>query len=309
MAVADIDHLSGKIIGILAAGVVAAWLFGYEFRIWLQSPSGGEFIALMVILLFWITALGLTVFFLKSREVAMGAILLQTGALWSSLAEKFSSFTGIGVGLLAAVFFLGFLRGRADLANSVKIRFFRTAYRAIPVFTTGIVLFFTFYFLGALNVSNSDLHKAAIGFFFQSSESVTGQVFPGFAADKSVDEVFRGAARVKLPDATDAEIQEKVREMKDFVRRATGFPLNGGERFTDAFYNLTVAKLTGLLPAYRLFVLAAFGLLLFGAVKGLAFFVNWAVVGLTFLAFEALLAMNFMTIRLESSSREIIVVE
>ena len=310
MAEAYIDRFSGKIVGLLAVGVIAAWLFGYEFRIWIGSPAAGEFLALAILTLLWLTVSVLTVFFVKRRPVVAGVIFLEVAAVWSSLADKFSLLTLTGIGFLYACSFIGFMRGRFDLANGVKVRFFHVASRAIPVFTTGIVLFFTLYFVGALNFSQAELHKATLDFLFRSSEPVTSRFFPGFSADKPIDDALRAIVAAKLPEGTDATtLGENVAQVKKAITKAMGFTLSGSERFIDAFYRLTVSELLVLPPAYKAMSLIAIGVLIFGIVKGIAFFVNWFVAGLAFLVYEALFAMNFMNVQIETVNKEVIVVK
>lgn len=306
----EVDRFTGKVVGLLGLGVFAAWIFGYEFRVWFSSPTIGEFSALLVLTAFFLTVFTVTSFAIKGVQVMAAGVILQIAAVWASLDGKFSVFTLIGLGTLFVFLVAGFVRGRSDILNSVKIRFFRISYRMVTVATTGFVLFFVFYLVGSLNLSQTNFHRGTIDFLLGISESATENIIPGFSRDKSIDDVLRAFIRAKAPAGmTEAEIQLNIVTMKEEIRKATGFRLDGRERFSEALYELTVAKFSTLAPAYQTLMIIFAGIVIFGFVKGLAFFLNIIVVLLAFVAYQTLIALNIITVRLESANREVITVE
>ncbi len=310
MPEAEVDHFTGKVIGLLGLGVFAAWIFGYEFRVWFASPTGDEFLALVLLAVFSLVVFTITVFTVKGMQIVAAGAFLEVAVIWASLEGKFSVFTLVGLGVLFVFLLAGFGRGRADIVNSVKVKFFRTAYRAVPVATTGFVLFVTLYILGGLNFSQASFQRGAIDFLLRISESVAGEAVPGFSGKKSVDDVLRAIIIAKSESGiSEADIAENLVNVKAEVTKATGFRLNGSERFSDALYNLTVAKLKVLAPAYQTLMFVVAGIIIFSLVKGLAFFINLAVMLLAFVAYQILISLNFIAVRFEATNKEIIIVD
>ena len=113
-----------------------------------------------------------------------------------------------------------------------------------------------------------------------------------------------GSGQIKLKAfGDDAE------KLKSAVEKTSGGTIEGSKKFSDVVYKLGIAKLSALPSSARAFAFVMIGLSLFGAIKGIAFFAVWIVVGLMFLLFELLRVTNFFHIESENRNQEIVIVE
>ena len=305
-----VDRLSGKIIGLGATSVFFALLFGVSYRMWFLAPVPGRTILLAAAAIVWLSIAGLSAFFVKGARVATGMVLLQAVAVWAFLPEPFSFWSISGILLLAIFLWGGLARGRADLTNSLKVRFLHAAERAMPVMMTGLILFATLSFLGASERPDAAAPKSVLQFLFKSSDSLTARFIPGFSSGKSFDEVLHAIVASRLPEGTSSEvINRDVDKTRTAIEKATGISISGQNKFVDELYKISVAKLVSLPSFARVLTLTVIGFLIFGLIKGIAFFAVWVVVGLMLLFFEVLRAMNFFHIGSESVSQEAIIID
>ncbi len=310
MRVSEVERFSQKIIGLGASAVVLAALFGYTLRLEALAPGTGWFLALLFTALVWIAMAGLIVFFVKSWRIASLFAALETLAAWAFLQNPFSAFTLAGTAFLFIFLIIGFVRGRAILENSVHIHFPQVSERIIAVIVTGLIFFVTLYLFGASELSESPVPKSALSFFLHSTDPITTKFIPDLSSSNSFDEALRAVAKARLPaDAAPETVDREVIQEKKQIERLTSISVPGETNVIEAMYQIIAAKLALLPPPVKTFTFVSVGILIFGIVKWIAFILDWIAIGVSFLAYQILLAMNFFHISLENEHQEVIVMD
>lgn len=305
----DIDRSIYKIAALGAAGVILAGLFGYELFSLSAAPDLSRTLIIIGLGVGWLSLLTLRTFLIKSAKIALGLIFLEILALWTFMPQKFAGFNLLGAVILLIFLTIGFIGGRADINNSLKIKFWHTSRRTIPAAMTGLAILITFYVLQSFKLTEFSIPRGAFDLFLKSSEPIAAVLIPNFSLDAKVNDVLRSFVESRLPPGTPAPvISEAVAGLKTSIREATGINISGEERVGDALYDISIARLLDLPSAVKTLALISLGLLIFLFLKGLALILNWVIIILAFLIFQMLLALNFLHIGLESQNKEIIVV-
>ena len=305
----DIDRSVFKIAALSVASVILAGLFAYQF---FHLALDADLSAVLIVIglgVGWLTFVTLQTFLIKSLNIAGGLVFFEVLAVWLMMPQKFSSLNLLGIIILLILLVIGFIGGRADINNSLKIRFWRTSRRTVPAAMTGLAILITLYLLQSFNLTQFSIPRSAFDFFLKSSEPLLAFFIPNFSLDAKVDDVLKSFVESRLPPVTPAPVvNEAVLGLKKSIREATGINISGEERVGDALYDISIARLLSLPSAVKTLALVALGLLIFLFLKGLALVLNWIIIMLAFLIFQMLLAFNFMHVGIESRNKEIIVV-
>ena len=120
----NIDRSFIKISAISVLCVIFAGLFGYNFASLIASLNPGNLSDLAYILIIWGVFLALQVFFVKSFSIGSAVAFIQTLAIWIFLPEKFGGLNLLAVFSLFVFLALSFAKGRRELNDYLKIRFF-----------------------------------------------------------------------------------------------------------------------------------------------------------------------------------------
>ncbi len=307
----DVDTSPVKVGAICSVSVLLAIFAGYAMS---RIAGGAEELSALVIataaVVAWISVSTLKAFIIKSLKIGLTVSLLEAVAAWVFLPDRFSKFaivSGIAVFLFFAV---GFVKGRREIGECLKVRFLRAGSAVSKTAMTGLAIFATLTFLGSFGFPELSIPRGAFEFAFAGSDRVIANFIPGFSSEASVDEVLRNFVRSQLPQGTpDAVIIQSVSELKRAIADGVGLRLTGGEPVMDALYALSSEKLDGLSPALKLVAMIVIGILAFGIAKTAAFILNWFVIIFSYLFYQMLLAFNFMHVVYENRGKEIIVVD
>jgi hypothetical protein len=113
----------------------------------------------------------------------------------------------------------------------------------------------------------------------------------------------------RFPAGTpESTIREATDNLKVELTERARVDVRGEERFIDAIYRVTVAKILALPPVVKTLTAIALGIIMFGIVRSIAFFLNWAIRPLSFGLYRLLIAFNFIRIGLENRRKEVIIV-
>ena len=269
-----------KILFLLFVSLVSAGSSGWFLQKLFEETSLMNLVFFLVssgVFLGWFLVSAL---FIQDTIWILGGCLLSFAALLSFNYENFS----VGVlasGLMAGtVFFLGALEVRRDSSSLIKIRFFRLArvFLAPALISFSLVCVSAFYFAnsgGELVLSSSSFAK-----LIQPVESLVKGFFPSFSLDQSVG----GAASI--------------------------LGVGSGDTFGDILYKVLVKDLAESdTPPLRYLpgLILIFSGFLF--VRSFSIPFGWGVSLVSHLFYISLLALNFASIQLESTDREVIVMK
>lgn len=299
------------VLGVVSVGL--ALLFGYELGM-LSSESGiREVLFAGGALLLWLTALVIQFFAVNTFRIAIPLLAFEAGALLVFLPVAGEG----GIALLAAtgllVLFLlgGFWRSRTDLNNHLNVRFFRTATHGLGPVLTGIALFLSVYGVGLVNAPRLSIHPNVIQIVLEEAVPIARRLIPGFSPGLPLRQFLESFAGTRLPGSVPnrgAAVGVLADELSKQLERMTRIRIEAADT-VNTFVERAVNEGLGRLPEKaKLFVLFGIGILLFLALKGLAFFVNWAVTLLAFLAYQFLLVFGFFYLGFENRSKEVVLI-
>lgn len=309
MTETEVDRSKIKLGALGALSVLAALYFGYEFSKFALAPQGGRIAPLFVSLCVWLIFAVLQVFLIKSVSIGSFLAVLEAAAVWITLHDKTSYFNSGGA--LIMLFFLvsAFAAGNSEVSDSLRIKFFRTARRAAGIALTGIVFFATLYFLGTLKYPNISISKDAFAFFLSGSDVIAKKVIPGFAMEAPVDIVLEAVLKSQAPEGVpDALIKQNIPAFRKEIAAKVGIALSGQEKLIDVLYRSADSKLKGLPEMVQILVLAGIGIVAFGILKTITFFIGLIVITVGFVAYQIMIALNVIHLANEQKSKEVIVV-
>ncbi|HEY4475849.1 MAG TPA: hypothetical protein VJB92_03985 [Candidatus Paceibacterota bacterium] len=307
----NIDRSFIKISAISVLCVIFAGLFGYNFASLIASLNPGNLSDLAYILIIWGVFLALQVFFVKSFSIGSAVAFIQTLAIWIFLPEKFGGLNLLAVFSLFVFLALSFAKGRRELNDYLKIRFFKISRRAGAVALTGVALFIAIYSIALMSASGANtISKDAFNFLMKGSDVLIAKIVPGFSSEDSVGNALKSFARVRLPEgAAESDIGREAESLRRQLSTSLKFQLNAEEKVIDALYNILVLKLLAVSEYSRSASLAVTAVIVFLLAKSIAFFLNWIIIFITFGVYQLLMALNFMHISFESQNKEIIILD
>ena len=237
----------------------------------------------------------------------------------------------VGAGLCVLYQFTGLIRGKGIAENSLRVKFFHIARVVVPKAITGLLilvsaLMYSTYFEWKL--FNDALGKKLSGALLDSSESVIKLWLLDVSMDQTVDEFIGAIAQAEIrkrktgaaekheielnlellaPEQKEVVIKQIVDQARASVENITG-PLNGSETVKDASYNMLKGQLESLNKNKNGKKNALFGVIvtltIFGVFRSFAFLISWIIEFLAFLVFKFLVAVRFVNVTFENTSKE-----
>ncbi|GEM_PF-4087709 len=310
MAEAERDYSFLKLTIFSVIAIIAALFFGYTAQIFSvdSSSANSNFFSIATIL--WVLIVFLQCLFVSDTRIASSVFLLEVIALLVPFFGKITKPLLIGASLLYFFLLVGYFRGRAEIKNSLQIRFFRIGQRVVSAVMTGLAFIVALEIVSILITSGFSLPKQVFNILLFGSEPVVQRFIPGFGLDKSSDDVLRSFVASRAPTGASADvIAGLTKEVKTQLENVIGGPVLTSETVRDLLYRISVKNLNRLHGSFKEIVIALSGLLVFSLLKGILFFVGWFVVLLTFAAYQLLLAFNFVYIAYEPINKEVIMLK
>ena len=296
-------------VALGAVGVFLAIFFGYYFSNLFYGFNSNQLLSAAIALVLWLGISTLGPFFIKSANIGLLFAFLDTLVVWFWLQNKFSLFTLIAAAALFLALFFAFLKGRAEINDSLKIRFVRISRRILRSALTGIAFLAAFYLLGFLNFPKLTISDRAFEFFLKGAEPIIAQIIAGFSLEAPFDKTLENFIRSRSPQGTqEALIRGAVNDVRQNIIKATDTFISPIDKTTQVLYNISISKLLTLPRAFKILVFIAIGLLVFFLVKSAVFFLGWLIIVIALLAYEVLFAFNFGYLASENRTKEVIIV-
>jgi hypothetical protein len=308
----DIDRSLWRIVVIGVATVGAALVMGLMINGVRTNVSIESAVFLIMAAIIWSVFLFLQMFMVKSMMINTPLILGQVVAMIIASFHSVSLYLIIAGVIFYAFLLVGFTRGRWDLMNYLKIRFFKIGTRALPLFVTGLALFLAIYFVSAFDESNFAISEKIFGLVVGSASPVLEKAIPGFDPNMSVSEFLRLVARQQVPEGvvtSEELIDQTASTLRQTIQDKTGASIGSGESVQNSLYRNLVNKLSNATAPIRAGALAIVGIGLFFGIKAVAFFVNWIILLIAFMLYRILLVVNFFYIGVEDRKKEVIVLK
>ncbi|MEK7612403.1 MAG: hypothetical protein AAB407_03620 [Patescibacteria group bacterium] len=298
-----------RVIAILGGiGALFALFFGYTLRNVFVDPSFGSLVMTSFAAILWLAVVVLQPMIITSRSMLGMFALLQAIMVWIPIEQRFTLQAAIGGALLTVFLWMSFVAGRRLVENSVKIKFFRIAPRIESFAMTGIAIFITLTLMTVLSAGQFTSSKDTFSTFFKTFDGIIVKLAPGFSSEGSFHDALRAIFESRFGEESEQAIADSIDSLADSIHKNFGFIVGPGDKFLDVLYKITIGKFITLPPTFKAVAFVAIGVIIFGFVKSIAFFLNWLIVGVAFMVFKVLVGMDAIHIHRESVDQEIIVI-
>ena len=318
----NIDASLLKTIVISAIGVLSAGAFGYFLNLYLNPGdiNGGGLIwyltgASILLSVFFV----LQTIFIKSSTIISLVYLLESLAISAFFLSNFSMSLLFAFAGLVFFFGLATSRGRSEMENQMKIKFFRIQNHILPHLFTGLALFMTLIYMNGAGFSATGISKTSVQSLFKPSEPLVQRlVIKNFSFNMTmyqfVDAVLikqlAGQLGEQINSIPAAQRAQAVNEsLKALQQQATGYGIafKSADTVLDVVYNYISGRIKNIPESFQPLIQTSLILIIFFTIKGVAVFVRWIAAPICYILFELLLAFGFARLTLESRAREIII--
>lgn len=315
----DIDYSVWKIWLIWSAGVLAVSLSGYFF-------ITGSFVFFLAAVVFALILFVFQSFFIKNFSRQALGVFLQTLAAVFVVAFFYRDLALEILLIAATLFYLfvlwGHYRGYQEARSSLKISYFRIAYRVLPTAMSGLAIFIALIF-GFSADQNKLSSRAYFDYLFQPIGLIAGLYLPDFYPERPAENLLINLTEKalvqqnlmveidKLPEEQKQKVIEQAAvEMRKGWENYLGSSIEPELSVEDNVYKIFRHRINDLFLAYPAFYISLFlSLFIFLMIKGTAFFFYWLIAFIGFLVYEALIISNFLVVHFESRDKEIVVLK
>jgi len=319
-----VDLSRPKVIGIGAAGVLAAFALGYFLNLFLQvnGKSGiPEWVSLLLAAVVFLIIFLLQTLFIKSARLLNDILILESLALVAPFILGFSLYVLLAYASALFFFWAGTKRGQREIDNQVKIKFFRIERHTLPHVLTGLSLFMSLVYVNAIGLDKLGVTKKQIQAMLQPAEPLIQRlVAKDFNMNLSVyqftDLIITQQLAEQLgiqPNLIPATLKnEAISQSLNNLRQSAagyGIAFKNSDTLSDVVYNYSIKQVERIPSAFRFAIPAGVVLIAFLTVKGVAVLLHWLAALPAYLIYEILLAVGFARLSLESRSREIIILK
>lgn len=318
----DMIGVKGLIkIGTLAfVGVLFALGFSWFFKVFLLTGQWNWLIWSSVFAIGYLIVFTLQTFFIRSNAHFALAFLLQCLALigfFATLSAPIVVLFGSVYTLLLSASY----GGRKILENTLKIDFWNISKLIVPKGIIALTLLVSVFIPLHLQ-ANKDALPLSLATFdkvLASSNVFIKRFYADFDSSKSVEEIARTATEQQLAQIPQAQSLKPIerellikRAMEDFYEQIfsyTGVMVNPQDPISKAAYGVLQEKFNGLGEQAKLWVYIIFGSIIFVSIASIMMPIRVLVGILAFLMYEALLALGFAHVTIESRPKEALILD
>ncbi|GEM_PF-1819587 len=314
--VIDLDTSRPKVIVLGVLGVVSAVIFGYFLHGSILDSSLGNFIYTIAAAVGFLSIFLMQVFFIKSSNIINLLLFLEATAISAPFFTAMSwplFFAWLSV---LTLFWVAVKRGKMELDNQIRVRFFRVERLVVPGALTAISLFIALVYLSIFEFDGLIISRKSFQDIIQPSAVMAGSYVDDFSYSMTVYELAEAIALKQLGERA-GEVPKSVRDMAigevlNQLRgqfQGYGITFRNSDTINDVLYNYLAGRLNRIPEEFRIIIPTLFVLVLFITIKGVALLFRWAVSIPAYLLYNIALITRFATKSIESRSREIIILK
>ena len=295
--------------------VVLAFWFGYEGKQLLHGNGGTLF---FIALLTFSTASIMQMFLARSftrRFIIMTLeIIVLLANFWNEASLNYLGFAGAAALLLLA---WGELSARHELENSLSIRFARASHLHLKKFASALSILAVMLFIPKLSTAPLFVSQESFQNFFDVTAGLLNRVYPEFAFNSTVGDFTKSLVRYQAgksspdfnklsPAAQDAFIAGQLPQVEASLGQALGEKLNPTEPVSAALRDYIIRMLKGWQDNAPQIFMVVWAVVMFFVIRSIGSIFNFAAIFVAFVAYELLLAFNFIHISAESRAHEFV---
>ncbi|OGY59823.1 MAG: hypothetical protein A3I31_01605 [Candidatus Colwellbacteria bacterium RIFCSPLOWO2_02_FULL_44_20b] len=316
---ADVDYSPIKIVALVSVATLFAFFAGYFLGDFLLAAEVKSLVltgvAMAMLLIFFV----LQALFIKSFGKITLAVTLEIIVMFLPLAGYSSILVLTGFVVATLWIFFAHHMGRNELQNELRIDYFRVSKIVIGGSLTALALIIAVSYSAAF-LRSENLSKRTFSYLVDSTmpmlekyiESFMGALSNGVGGfiEKNINgELLKSiAGGAEIPEAVKTEAVESAKsEVKNQVSDLVKSITEEKDAITNDLYKEAKNNYNALPADGKLMVEFILIIVVFLVIKSISFAVRWIVAPIGYVVYQVLLFSGFALIRLESRSREIIV--
>lgn len=298
--------------------IVGAGFGVFSSFLLLQFNAAPSFSTLFAATLGLCALLTVTVFqslLLKSFQLFFWVTLAEVGGLLAFFYTSLTPWLVFGAIALVGYCISGFLRGRLDLTDHLKVHFGRFSKIVMSAGISGLAIFLAFFYVGIYRANGISFE--AFQFVAAGSRPALNNFVPGYNDEVEAETFFEEFARQQLKSNPQFVLllkadQERVVEQTGYQLRsqvvsATQTTVQPEETFEHYLYRI-VLHYSEIFDSQQLQVLPVLIILfaIYSVIRGVMFLFKWPVIFVSYLVYRILLSIRLVYIATEPRSKEII---
>lgn len=318
----ELDRSLAKIIILAAIGIVLAFLFAYFLKLFLLDFTRLDFLLICFILaLGFLISFFLNVLFVKSFQNVALITFLESVAMLIVFYDYFSKWA-IGAVLGVFLFLIwGNYSGKSELANTLKIRFWRIGKKVMPKAVAALALFIgvVYFEVGGLAQEKFFISSSTFEKMINPVSPVIAQLMPGFDPSLTTEEFIDNLAKNQieqdpqfesLPAYSKKDLQiQAAKNIEKQLSEFLGISLNPKAKVSEMFYQTLLSRFEKLPAGVKDLIPFGVPLFIFLIIIGFSLPIRWIASVLAFLVYETCLVFGFGSIMSEGTSREIVILK
>ncbi len=311
----DVDWSLKHFFVLLFVGAAAAIISSYFLSRFNADPAFSSMVAAAIAFFALLIVMVFQSMLLKSFQLFLWVTLAEAAGLLAYFYSQLSPLIVFGIILFVLYAIFGFMRGRLDLTDHLRVHFGRFSKLVIGSGVAGLALLLAFFYAGLYRANG--LSPEGFRFISKGSVPIIVRFVPNFDTTMSANQFFREFARAQLEKnpqfvVLSRQQQEEVIaatgfELRNQIAVATKTPVAADETFFDYFYRVTVRYLSVAAESgLALVPIVIIILAVYTIIRGVMFFLKWAIIAVSYALYRLLLAVKVMYIATEPRSKEII---
>jgi hypothetical protein len=311
----DVDWSLKHFFVLLILGAGTAIFSSYLLAGFNAAPALGTLVAAAVGLCTLLIIFVFQSLLLKSFQLFLWVTLAESAGLLVFLYHAFTPWAIFGILMFAGYVITGFMRGRLDLTDHLRVHFGRFSRLIMQGAIGGLAIFFAFFYVGVYR--NSGVSFETFHFVTAGSAPVLSRFVPEYKPDMSVNLFFEEFARAQLINnpqfvlLTRADQEAVVAQtgftLRNQIAQATKTPVAPQETFEQYFYRVSTSYLDTMnAQGLSLLPIMLMLLIIYFVIRGVMFFLKWPVILVSYLIYRLLFAIKVVYITTEPRSKEII---
>lgn len=321
-----------KIVGLGAAGAGLSTLTFFVFNRFLITAQFSDLLFSSIFLALYLVILALQVMLLRRftyiAPLVVLAVIAPLFIFWSYIYPQPSLFVVIGFMLFLLMTLIAVEYGSRLLRNTLKIHFFTIMFRVLPKALAGVLLcvsFLSYNHYVHLGNFSGDVAERWFQAALTTTEPVVHLWFPTITFDMSIEEAIahmsetqlrrskidllqQGINIDKLPPAARRGFIENIEvQFESMFERIEGGTLSKEQTLYSFIYGVVEREILSLSPTIQALGGAGVILMLFFALRGLAFVLYLPAAVVAFLLYKLSILIGFAYVTSEDRKQDIVV--
>jgi len=294
--------------------VASALYFSYSARDFLETGAiTGLALGVFPILIFS----SLEVILLKSLSRRFFVLVLEAIALLSFFYDYQIAYLAAAGGFFLLFSIWGEILSRSEVISSIEVRFVKSTSPLLKKTVTALALLVIILYIPQWNDKNVFISERSFGSIFIWSTGFVHNLYPEINFNSTVDDLAKGVVMYEitgthpyedLPDVAKSALSNQlVIQTSEQLKKFLGGGVRGDEKISDVFYKIVVDSLGKWKEQFGPWFIAAWAAIVFLMARSFGVLFWWFSVYISFLIYQILVAVNFIAIRGETTTKESVV--